>query len=183
MENNLADSILSVCKVLNKYAVQYIIVGGTAVALHDYFRQSMNLAGTVANKPDLDFWSRWFSDGSGFLRAMVGRLLAAEARGHNHAEEAGHPRRGGLPARADPRRSGGGRPRKTFSPPSRHRYPSRCRVDPRPAGLLRFLGRHRPPSALVRHRGTMAGDDGAVVQRSTRVLHTLPIYSHTGYTG
>jgi len=56
MENNLADSILSVCKILNRCSVEYIIVGGAAVALHGYFRSSINLAGEVTDKPDLDFW-------------------------------------------------------------------------------------------------------------------------------
>ncbi len=56
MENNLTDNILSVCQVLNKHTVQYMVVGGVAVALHGYFRQSINLAGVVADKPDLDFW-------------------------------------------------------------------------------------------------------------------------------
>ena len=56
MENNLTDSILRVCKTLNKYSVEYIIVGGAAVALHGYFRPSMNFAGAITDKPDLDFW-------------------------------------------------------------------------------------------------------------------------------
>ena len=56
MENKLAESILKVCGVFNKNFVEYIIVGGTAVALHGYFRQSMNMAGAIADKPDLDFW-------------------------------------------------------------------------------------------------------------------------------
>ncbi len=56
MENNLADSILSICSVLNKHVVQYMIVGGTAVALHGYFRFSTDISGIVINKPDLDFW-------------------------------------------------------------------------------------------------------------------------------
>jgi hypothetical protein len=33
-----------------------MIVGGTAVALHGYYRQSINVAGEIAEKPDLDFW-------------------------------------------------------------------------------------------------------------------------------
>ncbi len=33
-----------------------MIVGGAAVALHGYFSHSVNLAGIVADKPDLDFW-------------------------------------------------------------------------------------------------------------------------------
>ncbi|HEV7331875.1 MAG TPA: hypothetical protein VGN63_12620 [Flavisolibacter sp.] len=36
--------------------MEYIIVGGTAVALHGYYRNSMNVAGEIAEKPDLDFW-------------------------------------------------------------------------------------------------------------------------------
>ena len=56
MENKLADGILTVCKALNKHSVQYLIVGGAAVALHGYFRQSINLAGTATDIPDLDFW-------------------------------------------------------------------------------------------------------------------------------
>ncbi|MCA8830021.1 hypothetical protein LF252_05225 [Hymenobacter sp. BT728] len=33
-----------------------MIVGGTAVALHGYFRYSTLSSGAVAEKPDLDFW-------------------------------------------------------------------------------------------------------------------------------
>ena len=56
MEKTLTDSILIICKVLNKHSVQYLIVGGTAVALHGYYRISMNLSGVEMDKPDLDFW-------------------------------------------------------------------------------------------------------------------------------
>jgi len=56
MESNLAHSILSVCKALNKFSVEYIIVGGTAVALHGHYRHSTNSFGKMAEKPDLDFW-------------------------------------------------------------------------------------------------------------------------------
>jgi hypothetical protein len=52
----LADSILHVCRTLNKFSVAYLIVGGTAVALHGYYRHSTNSAGEIAEKPDLDFW-------------------------------------------------------------------------------------------------------------------------------
>jgi hypothetical protein len=55
MESNLTDSILSVCRTLNKFSVEYIIVGHTAVALQGYYRHSRNIAGEVAEKPDLDF--------------------------------------------------------------------------------------------------------------------------------
>ena len=56
MESSLTDSILTVCRTLHKFSVEYIIVGGTAVALHGYYRHSINVAGEIAEKPDLDFW-------------------------------------------------------------------------------------------------------------------------------
>ncbi len=56
MEPSLTNSILSVCRSLNKFSVEYIIVGGTAVALNGYYRYSMNVAGEITTKPDLDFW-------------------------------------------------------------------------------------------------------------------------------
>jgi hypothetical protein len=56
MQNNLKDSLLTVCKLLNDYKVQYILIGGTAVALNGYYRHSINLAGELAEKPDIDIW-------------------------------------------------------------------------------------------------------------------------------
>ncbi|HEX8315043.1 MAG TPA: hypothetical protein VF609_08625 [Flavisolibacter sp.] len=56
MESSLGDSILGVCRTLNKFSVEYIIVGGTAVALPGHYRHSMNIAGEITEKPDLDFW-------------------------------------------------------------------------------------------------------------------------------
>ena len=56
MESSLAESILSVCNVLNKHAVEYVIIGGAAVAFHGFYRHSINTTGVVAEKPDLDFW-------------------------------------------------------------------------------------------------------------------------------
>ena len=56
MEKSLTDDILHVCKILNKNAVQYLIVGGTAVAFHGYFRWSQNSSGAPAEKFDLDIW-------------------------------------------------------------------------------------------------------------------------------
>lgn len=56
MDNSITESILKVCSTLNKHNVEYLIVGGTAVALHGYFRWSYNHAGTLAEKYDLDIW-------------------------------------------------------------------------------------------------------------------------------
>ena len=56
MEKNLTDEILQVCQILNKSGVQYLIVGGTAVAYHGYFRWSQNSAGNPSEKFNLDIW-------------------------------------------------------------------------------------------------------------------------------
>ena len=56
MENSLIESVLSVCKILNNHSVEYLIVGGTAVALHGFYRQSHTSSGNLAEKHDLDFW-------------------------------------------------------------------------------------------------------------------------------
>jgi hypothetical protein len=56
MEGSLAESILHVCTVLNKHSVEYLLVGGTAVALHGYYRLSRQTSGEVTEKHDLDFW-------------------------------------------------------------------------------------------------------------------------------
>jgi hypothetical protein len=56
MDNKLISALITVCSVLNKHAVDYLIVGGTAVALHGYFRRSIASNGVVADKIDLDIW-------------------------------------------------------------------------------------------------------------------------------
>lgn len=56
MESNLPDYILHVCAVLHKREIEYIIVGGAAVALHGHFRKSFGPDGKPADKPDLDIW-------------------------------------------------------------------------------------------------------------------------------
>ena len=56
MDKGLRTGLLTVCSLLSKHKVEYLIVGGTAVALHGYFRMSVSIAGIPADKPDLDFW-------------------------------------------------------------------------------------------------------------------------------
>jgi hypothetical protein len=56
MEDELKTSLLTVCNLLKKHKVQYILVGGTAVALNGYYRHSINLAGELTDKPDVDVW-------------------------------------------------------------------------------------------------------------------------------
>ncbi|RAJ90013.1 hypothetical protein LX87_05579 [Larkinella arboricola] len=48
--------IRHICNVFNRNSVEYLVVGGTAVALHGYYRKSINKGGQVVDKPDLDFW-------------------------------------------------------------------------------------------------------------------------------
>jgi predicted nucleotidyltransferase len=56
MDKGLRDSLLTVCKLLDKHEEEYLIVGGAAVAFHGYFRISISTAGVPVEKPDLDFW-------------------------------------------------------------------------------------------------------------------------------
>ncbi|MBN9381773.1 MAG: nucleotidyltransferase [Chitinophagaceae bacterium] len=56
MENDFLHSLSKVCEIFNKHSVEYLIVGGSAVALHGYPRPSTAPSGKLANKPDLDFW-------------------------------------------------------------------------------------------------------------------------------
>ena len=55
-QNNLIDYILRVCEALQNHSVDYLIVGGTAVGFHGYYRLSTASDGTPAEKEDLDFW-------------------------------------------------------------------------------------------------------------------------------
>lgn len=54
--DNLKESLLTVCKLLAKYQIDYILIGGTAVALNGYYRHSINMAGELTDKPDIDLW-------------------------------------------------------------------------------------------------------------------------------
>lgn len=51
----LNDLIRHICEVFNRHSVDYLIVGGIAVGLHGYPRNSMTPDGKVTEKPDLDF--------------------------------------------------------------------------------------------------------------------------------
>jgi hypothetical protein len=53
---SLVEGILKVCKILHGHSVEYLVVGGAAVALHGFFRQSHDSSGHPTEKPDLDFW-------------------------------------------------------------------------------------------------------------------------------
>ncbi|MCD6012141.1 MAG: hypothetical protein K0Q79_2003 [Flavipsychrobacter sp.] len=56
MDSNLSENLSGICKVLLKNNVDYLIVGGMAVALHGYFRVSITSLGIPTEKPDFDFW-------------------------------------------------------------------------------------------------------------------------------
>ncbi|WP_338762094.1 hypothetical protein WAF17_16895 [Bernardetia sp. ABR2-2B] len=56
MKNNLVEILKKVCEIFNRHSIDYILVGGTAVALNGYFRMSFLADGKVASKLDLDFW-------------------------------------------------------------------------------------------------------------------------------
>ena len=56
MESDLAGYILRVCEILNKHAIEYLLVGGAAMALHGYYRKSIAPDGKQADKPDIDIW-------------------------------------------------------------------------------------------------------------------------------
>ena len=56
MEDNFIENILKVCEVLKKHDVEYLIVGGTALAFHGYYRMSTMPNGLPATKHDFDFW-------------------------------------------------------------------------------------------------------------------------------
>src|ERR1700753_588906 len=58
MHSDLTSHILRVCTILNKHAVDYMIVGGVSVGLHGYFRKSIAPDGKPAEKLDLDIWYR-----------------------------------------------------------------------------------------------------------------------------
>lgn len=52
MDKVFQESLLHVCSLLNKNKVEYLIVGGTAVALYGYYRMSITASGKPAEKPD-----------------------------------------------------------------------------------------------------------------------------------
>lgn len=55
-EEGISDNVLTVCRLLHKHSVRYMLVGGTAVALYGYYRHSINIFGELTDKPDIDLW-------------------------------------------------------------------------------------------------------------------------------
>ncbi len=70
--NQLLASIVRVCQVLNQHAVDYLVVGGSAVAYYGYFRHSITMAGLPADRPDVDIWySPTYANYFKLLNALV----------------------------------------------------------------------------------------------------------------
>ncbi|MBN2484534.1 MAG: nucleotidyltransferase [Bacteroidales bacterium] len=53
---SLIECTKHICKTLNDHNVEYLIIGGTAVAIHGYIRLSTASDGTILGKHDLDIW-------------------------------------------------------------------------------------------------------------------------------
>lgn len=56
MQDSFFKPVKSVCQILSEYSVDYLLVGGVAVALHGYFRYSKTASGEIAEKVDVDLW-------------------------------------------------------------------------------------------------------------------------------
>lgn len=56
MEDKLRNSLLTLCALFEKHNVQYMLIGGTAVALTGYYRHSVSITGELTAKPDIDIW-------------------------------------------------------------------------------------------------------------------------------
>ncbi|MGM9512428.1 hypothetical protein ACS5NO_32145 [Larkinella sp. GY13] len=77
--------IRNVCRTFNENAVHYMIVGGTAVALHGYQRQTIGKNGQPTEKADLDLWYRTTPQNhANLLNAM--EQLGKDVTEHRNAE-------------------------------------------------------------------------------------------------
>ncbi|MDN5214813.1 nucleotidyltransferase [Fulvivirgaceae bacterium BMA12] len=56
ISNELRSILQKTCAALNKHKVEYILIGGTAVAFYGYQRPSGGLHGNLDMKYDVDFW-------------------------------------------------------------------------------------------------------------------------------
>lgn len=54
--NPFKEALRKVCTVLNQHEVEYLVVGGTALAFYSVYRMSMVNNNEVAEKHDFDFW-------------------------------------------------------------------------------------------------------------------------------
>jgi hypothetical protein len=56
VRTSILENLQGVCKILNEEGVEYLAIGGAAVALHGHERWSTTPSGEEASVPDLDFW-------------------------------------------------------------------------------------------------------------------------------
>jgi hypothetical protein len=52
----ILENLQHVCQVLNECGVEYMVIGGAAVALHGHVRFTKDASGQDTNIDDLDFW-------------------------------------------------------------------------------------------------------------------------------
>jgi hypothetical protein len=53
---SIIENLQSVCQILNESGVEYLTIGGAAVALHGHVRFTKDSSGQDTNVDDLDFW-------------------------------------------------------------------------------------------------------------------------------
>ena len=56
MENSFFEDIFKICNEFDKFSVEYLIVGGTAVGIYGDYRATKMPDGSDSNKHDFDFW-------------------------------------------------------------------------------------------------------------------------------
>jgi predicted nucleotidyltransferase len=56
VNTSIYENLQDVCTILNEHSVEYLIIGGAAVALHGHERLSKDPSGQDATVVDLDFW-------------------------------------------------------------------------------------------------------------------------------
>ena len=72
-QNSFISHIIFVCQALQNRSVEYLVVGGTAVGFHGYYRPSKASDDTLAEKNDLDFWyNPTYSNYFNLLKALNG---------------------------------------------------------------------------------------------------------------
>lgn len=78
-QNSFINHIIVVCQALQSHSVEYLVVGGTAVGFHGYYRPSKTSDDTLAEKDDLDFWyNPTYSNYFNLLKALNDLGLNAE---------------------------------------------------------------------------------------------------------
>jgi hypothetical protein len=56
MQDDFLEHILKVCEILKTHKIEYMMVGGTALAFHGYYHRTTLPNGLPSDKHDFDFW-------------------------------------------------------------------------------------------------------------------------------